>query len=436
MPPIADYDHSLGAAVTGGVRYRGARIPALAGVYLYADFYSRRLWGATVGNSGTWTTAQLMIAPPNISAFGEDASGELYALGYSDGALYRIVAPDTDGDGLPDWWESIYFGSATAAVPGIDTDSDGSDNAAEYAAGSDPLNGQSVPVPYVGTGSQFTNSNALVCTVGTPCSATITASGAPAPAFLRTGTLPAGMTFDSSSGVLAGTPAAGTQAMWVQTLVAANGVGTPPSQAFALLVVAPCGGFSDIATGSPFCPNVEWLGNRAVTLGCTATSYCPDTDVSRLAMAAFMNRLGIALTSAPVLVEASPGALDPDAQPVVCTTAALPFATYPRQAELTFTFSGRSAASMSYRATAVMSLNGGTTWGDVNASAAFGGASNTAWGATSGAGLIWLEAAESVRFGLRITRAGGSADLVESACQLLVRMRNRNAAGIPHDAIQ
>ena len=192
MPPILDYDHGQGVSVTGGYRYRGSRIPALAGVYLYTDFSSRRVWGATVNGSGAWTSTFLLTAPPNISGFGEDDGGELFALGYFDGVLYRIVAPDADGDGLPDWWEAIYFGSATAAVAGVDSDGDGILNCAEYAARSDPIEGQSVPVPYAGTSPAFTSGNALVCTVGTPCSTTITATGAAAPALLRTGTLPAG----------------------------------------------------------------------------------------------------------------------------------------------------------------------------------------------------------------------------------------------------
>jgi outer membrane protein assembly factor BamB len=39
---------------------------------------------------------------------------------------------DTDTDGLPDWWESKYFGSATAPRPHEDPDGDGLTNIAEY----------------------------------------------------------------------------------------------------------------------------------------------------------------------------------------------------------------------------------------------------------------------------------------------------------------
>jgi hypothetical protein len=62
---------------------------------------------------------------------------------------------------------------------------------------------------------------------------------------------------------------------------------------FALPVLAaPCAGFTDVTDTDPFCPNVAWIKSRGVTLGCTATLYCPDLAVSRLAMAAFLSRLG------------------------------------------------------------------------------------------------------------------------------------------------
>ena len=62
---------------------------------------------------------------------------------------------------------------------------------------------------------------------------------------------------------------------------------------------APCAGFDDVddATGptADFCEDVTWIRNRGVTLGCTATQYCPFQFVSRLQMAAFMHRLGESL---------------------------------------------------------------------------------------------------------------------------------------------
>lgn len=59
-----------------------------------------------------------------------------------------------------------------------------------------------------------------------------------------------------------------------------------------LALAAPCAGFTDVDTSSPFCANVAWMKNRGITLGCTATLYCPDEFVTRLQMAAFLYRLG------------------------------------------------------------------------------------------------------------------------------------------------
>ena len=58
---------------------------------------------------------------------------------------------------------------------------------------------------------------------------------------------------------------------------------------------APCFGaspFTDVAAGETYCTSTEWLKNRNITLGCTATTYCPNDYVTRAQMALFMNRLG------------------------------------------------------------------------------------------------------------------------------------------------
>jgi len=51
--------------------------------------------------------------------------------------------PDTDGDGIPDWWELKYFGGITNCVATDHTDSDVQNNGEEYIAGTDPTNGAS-----------------------------------------------------------------------------------------------------------------------------------------------------------------------------------------------------------------------------------------------------------------------------------------------------
>jgi len=52
--------------------------------------------------------------------------------------LLRFTPADTDGDGLPDFWEQTNFGSLTGAVASADDDGDGFTNYQEFLAGTDP----------------------------------------------------------------------------------------------------------------------------------------------------------------------------------------------------------------------------------------------------------------------------------------------------------
>ena len=86
--PAHEYGRDLGRAVVGGYVYRGLRIPALQGAYVFGDFYNPNL-RALVPSGGGFEEASLGLTVPNISAFGEDASGELYVLSLS-GQVYRL----------------------------------------------------------------------------------------------------------------------------------------------------------------------------------------------------------------------------------------------------------------------------------------------------------------------------------------------------------
>ena len=56
------------------------------------------------------------------------------------GQEFSFTIADTDGDGIPDTWEQQYFGGPTAADAGLDSDTDGSSNLAEYIRGTNPNN--------------------------------------------------------------------------------------------------------------------------------------------------------------------------------------------------------------------------------------------------------------------------------------------------------
>ncbi|MBE2180881.1 MAG: hypothetical protein IAE97_10445 [Chthoniobacterales bacterium] len=50
----------------------------------------------------------------------------------------HLSRTDTDGDSLPNDWETLHFGGSTAADPQADSDGDGYGNRAEYLAGTNP----------------------------------------------------------------------------------------------------------------------------------------------------------------------------------------------------------------------------------------------------------------------------------------------------------
>lgn len=91
--PVATYTHDGGrCSVSGGYVYRGATIPALDGVYLYADYCSGEVFGLRPGAAGgTAETAVLDVGREgeNIVAFGQSSDGEVYLLEQS-GAVSRI----------------------------------------------------------------------------------------------------------------------------------------------------------------------------------------------------------------------------------------------------------------------------------------------------------------------------------------------------------
>ena len=90
VPPIFTYDRDAGGcSVTGGFVYRGAAIPGLQGAYVYGDYCLGELRGLLIENGAVADERGLGQVVPNLVSFGEDGSGELYALSL-DGPIYRL----------------------------------------------------------------------------------------------------------------------------------------------------------------------------------------------------------------------------------------------------------------------------------------------------------------------------------------------------------
>jgi glucose/arabinose dehydrogenase len=102
--PVDEYPRNMGTSVTGGYVYRGAKIPCLAGWYIYGDYNTRRTWAFKLVNGVAQNKTEISMdlmststtlipgtnpGPGGISSFGVDNAKELYLVSYG-GRIYRI----------------------------------------------------------------------------------------------------------------------------------------------------------------------------------------------------------------------------------------------------------------------------------------------------------------------------------------------------------
>jgi len=86
--PVAEYDHSQGCSVTGGVVYRGA-MPEWQGIYLFADYCRGTIWGL-MNPDGQWRQQTLFETGLTVTAFGQDENGEIF-LASDGGQILQLV---------------------------------------------------------------------------------------------------------------------------------------------------------------------------------------------------------------------------------------------------------------------------------------------------------------------------------------------------------
>ncbi len=91
--PFFTYPHTSsngGFSITGGYIYQGNQYKYLKDYYLFTDYVSGNFW-VSKRNSSTFSTT-LLSSPKqtNISSFGEDIKGELYACNLNNGTIYKI----------------------------------------------------------------------------------------------------------------------------------------------------------------------------------------------------------------------------------------------------------------------------------------------------------------------------------------------------------
>ncbi|HVF65114.1 MAG TPA: hypothetical protein VNE58_14075, partial [Casimicrobiaceae bacterium] len=193
-----------------------------------------------------------------------------------------------------------------------------------------------------------------------------------------------------------------------------------------------------VAASDFFCTNTEWMKNRGVTLGCGGTNYCPANLVTRGEMAAFMNRLGTALTPAPLMTEQNLSAVDLDVETFHCVSPVYTVTGYPRNIVLTGHFSGLTGAAAAYGVTIRYNTDGNaTTFPNViNGSFEFTGSTGVSWTHSSTSATLDLAVGSTYRFAIRALRAatgGGTGDLTDGRCHLLQILQNRNSSTSPLD---
>ena len=211
--------------------------------------------------------------------------------------------------------------------------------------------------------------------------------------------------------------------------------------AAAPAVAQNCANFGDVPASSPFCQHIEWIRNRGVTLGCGDGSvYCPNDTVTRLSMAAFLRRLGDALTPVDLpLVVAAGTVQTPSLGPVLCQTADYLVASFPRRAYVIATaiLSAPSAAGINVSAQVVYSTNGGA-WTPIPNSDQFAtlyaGATPGNYATLAPFGAVDLNVTQNVRFGVQLGQFAGSGT-VSAACQNRVQLVSRTGGSSPLDAL-
>ena len=305
--PILEYDHTAGCSVTGGYRYRGAEVPLLTGVYVFADFCGGQIYEGVQAGGGTWSSALLLDTSHLISGFGEDEAGEMYLCDLA-GGVYRIGQTASPVPATT----SLSPGSAIAGDPGFTLTVNGSG----FLYGSIVRwNGADRPTTWISpvelqaaiTASDIASAGQAAVTVFTPPPG----GGESAPrvfnvneTFLDVPTTHFAVAYIQAvfdAGVSAGCgprlycPESSTTRaqMAVFLLKASEGSGhVPPPCTGAVFGDVPC-------QGGPFDPWIEDLALRGITGGCGGGDYCPGAPVTRAQMATFLLKTSQGAAYAP-----------------------------------------------------------------------------------------------------------------------------------------
>ena len=90
IPPVWEYKHPVGEAITGGFVYDGSLLTHAKGTYVYGDYLTGLIWALWFDTDQTVRNQLLLDTKLLISSFGVDALGELRVVDLT-GKVYRLV---------------------------------------------------------------------------------------------------------------------------------------------------------------------------------------------------------------------------------------------------------------------------------------------------------------------------------------------------------
>src|SRR3954453_13592118 len=96
VEPLFDYENTGGSVVTAGFVVRDPALTGLVGRALYADFGAGNIHSLAL-NSADADDRSTGLSIPNLSSFGEEASGRLYATDLYGNEVVRLVAGASSG---------------------------------------------------------------------------------------------------------------------------------------------------------------------------------------------------------------------------------------------------------------------------------------------------------------------------------------------------
>jgi Concanavalin A-like lectin/glucanases superfamily/FG-GAP-like repeat/Putative Ig domain/Abnormal spindle-like microcephaly-assoc'd, ASPM-SPD-2-Hydin/Protein of unknown function (DUF1573) len=231
-----------------------------------------------VSLSGTGVGIAPAISSPNNTTFTVGTAGSFTVT--ASGAPTPTLS---EAGTLP---SGVTFNAATGALSGTLGTGTGGSYSIQFTAsngvGSNAVQNFTLTVRQA---PAITSVASTTFTVGLAGSFTVTATGTPAPPLSESGAFPSGVTFNTATHILSGTPASATNGIYNITFTASNGVGANAVQNFLLTVkmptvatvtlnptTVPGGAANSVGTVTLNAPAVGTAAQRTVTLSSSNTA--------------------------------------------------------------------------------------------------------------------------------------------------------------------